>query len=71
MAPNRSLSAKEAAELLPVSNSAIYELIRRGESSACKVGRKARFTQDDVDAYIAAVSAALKVCLPFLSPYRK
>lgn len=31
MASNKSLSAQEAAEILRVSESTIYELIRRGE----------------------------------------
>lgn len=53
MAPNKSLSTQEVAELLHVSKSTIYELIRRGEINSYKVGRKVRFTQDDVDAYIA------------------
>ena len=53
MASNRSLSTQEVAELLHVSKSTIYELIRRGEINSYKVGRKVRFTQDDVDAYIA------------------
>lgn len=53
MAGNRSLSTQEVAELLHVSRSTIYELIRRGEINSYKIGRKVRFTQDDVDAYIA------------------
>lgn len=53
MAPNKSLSTLEVAELLHVSRSTIYELIRRGEINSYKIGRKVRFTQDDVDAYIA------------------
>ena len=53
MASNKSLSTQEVAELLYVSKSTIYELIRRGEINSYKVGRKVRFTQDDVDAYIA------------------
>ena len=53
MASNKSLSTQEVAELLHVSKSTIYELIRRGEINSYKVGRKVRFTQDDVDAYIA------------------
>ena len=53
MASNKSLSTLEVAELLHVSKSTIYELIRRGEINSYKVGRKVRFTQDDVDAYIA------------------
>ncbi|MBR1455978.1 MAG: helix-turn-helix transcriptional regulator [Oscillospiraceae bacterium] len=53
MAQNKSLSTQEVAELLHVSKSTIYELIRRGEINSYKIGRKVRFTQDDVDAYIA------------------
>ena len=53
MASTKSLSTQEVAEILHVSKSTIYELIRRGEIYSYKVGRKVRFTQDDVDAYIA------------------
>lgn len=53
MAQSKSLSAPEVAELLHVSKSSIYEMIKRGEINSYKVGRKVRFTQDDVDAYIA------------------
>lgn len=53
MPKGKSLSTEEVAELLHVSRSTIYELIRRGEINSYKVGRKVRFTQDDVDAYIA------------------
>lgn len=53
MANGKSLSTQEVADLLHVSKSTIYELIRRGEINSYKVGRKVRFTQDDVDAYIA------------------
>lgn len=53
MAPNKSLSTLEVAEILHVSKSTIYELIRRGDINSYKVGRKVHFTQDDVDAYIA------------------
>lgn len=53
MAQNQSLSTQEVADILHVSKSTIYELIRRGEIHSYKVGRKVRFTQEDVDAYIA------------------
>ena len=53
MAQNKSLSTQEVAQILHVSKSTIYELIRRGEINSYKIGRKVRFTQDDVDAYIA------------------
>lgn len=53
MAQNKSLSTQEVADILHVSKSTVYDLIRRGEIHSYKVGRKVRFTQDDVDAYIA------------------
>ena len=53
MAQNKSLSTQEVADILHVSKSAIYDLIRRGEIDSYKIGRTVRFTQDDVDAYIA------------------
>ena len=53
MAQNKSLSTQEVADILHVSKSTVYDLIRKGEIHSYKVGRKVRFTQDDVDAYIA------------------
>ena len=53
MKQNKSLSTQDVAEILHVSKSTIYELIRKGEIHSYKIGRKVRFTQDDVDAYIA------------------
>ena len=53
LAQNKSLSTQEVANILHVSKSTIYDLIRRGEIHSYKIGRKVRFTQDDVDAYIA------------------
>ena len=53
MAQNKSLSTQEVADILHVSKSTIYDLIRRGEIHSYKIGRKVRFTQADVDAYIA------------------
>lgn len=52
MTQNKSLSTQEVADILHVSKSTIYDLIRRGEIHSYKIGRKVRFTQDDVDAYI-------------------
>lgn len=53
MPQNKSLSTQQVADLLHVSKATIYNLIRKGEIHAYKIGRKVRFTQDDVDAYIA------------------
>lgn len=53
MSQNKSLSTQEVADILHVSKSTIYDLIRRGEINSYKIGRKVRFVQEDVDAYIA------------------
>ena len=53
MSQNKSLSTQEVADILHVSKATIYNLINKGEIHAYKIGRKVRFTQDDVDAYIA------------------
>ena len=53
MAKSPSLSTQQVADILHVSKSTVYELIRKGEIHSYKIGRKVRFTQDDVDAYIA------------------
>ena len=52
MTQNKSLSTQEVADILRVSKSTVYDLIRKGEIRSYKIGRKVRFTQDDVDAYI-------------------
>ena len=53
MTQNKSLSTQEVADILHVSKSTVYDLIRKGEIHSYKIGRKVRFTQDDVYAYIA------------------
>lgn len=53
MAEKNALSTQEVADLLHVSKSTIYDLIRRGEIQSYKVGRKVRFTENDVKEYIA------------------
>ena len=53
MSKNNSVSTQEVADILHVSKSTIYDLIRKGEIHSYKIGRKVRFTQDDVYAYIA------------------
>ena len=52
MDKKNALSTQEVAEMLHVSKSTIYDLIKRGEIHSYKVGRKVRFTEDDVKEYI-------------------
>jgi putative molybdopterin biosynthesis protein len=53
MDKRNALSTQEVADMLNVSKSTIYDLIRRGEISSYKVGRKVRFTEADVKEYIS------------------
>lgn len=52
MANKQALSTQEVADILHVSKSTIYDLIRKGEINSYKIGRKVRFTEEDVNAYI-------------------
>ncbi|MFA5384023.1 MAG: helix-turn-helix transcriptional regulator [Eubacteriales bacterium] len=53
MEGRNALTTQEVADLLNVSKSTIYDLIRRGEIRSYKVGRKVRFTEEDVKEYIS------------------
>lgn len=47
-----ALTAPEVAEILKVAQNTVYELVKRGKLNCYKVGRKMRFTYDDVQEYI-------------------
>lgn len=53
MEERKALSTQEVADMLQVCKSTIYDLIRKGEITSYKVGRKVRFSEDDVQAYIS------------------
>lgn len=53
MNEKNALSTQEVANMLNVSKSTIYDLIKRGEIRSYKVGRKVRFTEQDVKEYIS------------------
>jgi len=53
MEGEKALSAQDVADILHVSKSTIYDLIKKGEISFYKVGRKIRFTENDVQDYIS------------------
>lgn len=61
MTENKSktaLTAQDVADTLKIAKNTVYELIKRGEINHYKVGRKVRFTQGDVDDYIASFRRA-------------
>jgi len=52
MSGKKALSVPDVAKLLNVGNSTVYDLIKRAEIQSYKVGRKIRFSEDDVANYI-------------------
>ena len=53
MDERNALSTQEVADMLNVSKSTIYDLIKKGNIRSYKVGRKVRFTEEDVKRYIS------------------
>ena len=47
-----SLTPLEVAELLKITKNTVYEIIKRGELPAYKVGKKLRIDKEDIDNYI-------------------
>jgi putative molybdopterin biosynthesis protein len=52
MAEEPALNVQDVADILHVSKGTVYDLIKRGEISSFRVGRKVRFTRRDVEDYI-------------------
>lgn len=48
----RILTVKEAAEVLQVTTTTIYNLYRRGELSLIKVGVSSRITEEELERFI-------------------
>lgn len=47
-----ALTAQDVADILKIAKNTVYELIKRGEINSYKVGRKVRFTAEDIEDYI-------------------
>ena len=56
--PDRLLTATEAAALLGIGRSKLYELMARGAITSVKVDRCRRFRQSDVDRFINSLPVA-------------
>ena len=52
------LTAKEAAEILKVKKNTVYDMIKRGELKASKLGKQLSIRQEDLDFYIQYGSQA-------------
>lgn len=48
----KALTVQDVADILKIAKNTVYELIKRGEINSYKVGRKVRFTLNDVESYI-------------------
>ncbi len=59
-----ALTVEDVAERLNVSRSGVYALIKNGGISHYKVGRKIRFTEADVLAYVEATKTARRAASP-------
>lgn len=49
------MTAAEVAEVLGLPKSTVYELARRGELPAARLGRAVRFVRDDIEARLRGV----------------
>ena len=52
MSKKSALSAQDVADMLGVSKNTIYNMIKKGELAPYMVGRKVRFTEDEVKGFI-------------------
>lgn len=52
MAQEKSYTPEEVAELLKISKYTVYEMVKRGDLSAYRIGRKLRFQESDIEEYI-------------------
>jgi putative molybdopterin biosynthesis protein len=52
-----ALSVQDVADMLGVSKNTIYNMIKKGELASYKVGRKVRFTEDEVKGFISRSTA--------------
>ena len=50
----RFLTVQEVADLMRVSSMTVYRLIKAGEMPAERVGRSFRFSEPNVEAYLAS-----------------
>ncbi|MFT8315576.1 MAG: helix-turn-helix transcriptional regulator [Clostridium sp.] len=51
MSENSSLTPQEVADILKIAKTTVYELIKRGELKAYRIGRRVRVEQSDVEDY--------------------
>lgn len=58
MLPNGVMNAEDVARYLHLGKNTVYQLAKEGKLASYHVGRKLRFTIEDVDAYVASTHQA-------------
>ena len=53
MGVDKTLSVVEVAQMLSLSKNTVYAMVNRGELNSYRIGKKLRFTREDVNDYIA------------------
>ncbi len=63
------LTAQEAAELLKLKKSTVYEMVKRGELPAVRLGKQLRFSRSELEKLVtASVGQAVPMTLPTGAP---
>ena len=64
MTSNNSLTPEEVAEILKIKKHTVYQLVKRGDLPAFRIGRKLRINPQDVERYRQMGSSAAAVATP-------
>ena len=51
MSTNSSLTPQEVADMLKIAKTTVYELIKRGDLNAYRIGNKMRIELDEIEDY--------------------
>lgn len=54
----RALTIEQVREAVPMARSTVYELIRKGELSVLKIGRRTYVTPGELDRFIARLAGS-------------
>ncbi len=67
MSDNISYTPEEVAQILKISRFTVYEMIKRGELAAYRIGRKVRVEEKDLEHYKTQFKQNVKACPPSLT----
>ncbi len=66
MEQNKSYTPEEVAEMLKISKYTVYEMVKRGDLEAYRVGRNLRIQSSDIEAYITKSKAIDNIVKGFI-----